>query len=64
MKKVIVLIIGLFSTLTMQSQDIEDVFNDGGISNIKQQVGINAGEMINGYFTPDGFSKGADFNSG
>ena len=51
MKKVLVLIIGLFSILPMQSQDIDDVFNDGGIASIKQQVGINAGELINGYFT-------------
>jgi len=30
---------------------LDEVFDDGGMSSSKQQIGVNAGELLNGYFT-------------
>lgn len=51
MKKFIIVFLVLGLIGTVKSQDLDDVFDDGGISRIKNNVGISATDLMEGFLT-------------
>ncbi|RLD67771.1 MAG: hypothetical protein DRI84_01520 [Bacteroidetes bacterium] len=51
MKSIALLFLSLSIIGNVYAQDLDDVFDDGGMSNIKNNVGINATDLVEGFLT-------------